>query len=204
MPTSATAGGRRSLTKTYASPKTRSMVASAARSCSPMNDPCRSPPSMTNSTVPHAIATTPKPTRNVANAANRARVSMNAAAPRASTESRASLPAAVSASAPFAIELTTISRAKAAVAAKSHGEGTVRRFLNCLTASAAVTSSATSAGPIATCVPPVPNSTLGRSAALNRQSPTVVRKTAKGRSVADSRVGRGSRLGIRRNYDRRP
>ena len=55
---------------------------------------------------------------------NRGRVSMNAAAPSASTANSASFPAAATAPAPFGIALTTISSANAAIAPSSHGDGT--------------------------------------------------------------------------------
>ena len=92
-PPSAAAGrGRRGTP----SPKTSAIVESAARSCSPMNDPCRLPPLTTNSTAPQATATVQKATRKTGELVEPlGRVSMNAAAPSARTAKSDSFPAAV-------------------------------------------------------------------------------------------------------------
>ena len=74
------------------------------------------------------------------------------------------MPAAVDRVRPFGSAEATIRSANTAAAASSHGEGSVRRARSRSTASTAVASSATSAGPTETVVPPAPKSTLGQVA----------------------------------------
>ena len=171
-------GGRRSRSKRYASPSTSAIVESAARSCSPMNDPCRLPPLTTNSTAPQATATVQKATRNPARSANRRRVSTNAAAPSASTAKSDSLPGRRDGAGRVRDRADDDQQREGRDRAEQPGRGDAAAEPElAATASTAVTSSAGSAGPIETVVPPTPTSRLGRSAARNRQRPRVTRKT---------------------------